>query len=448
MNEKVLNYWERVRSSYWFLPSVMAIASAFIALATVTIDRSTGTDWMQDFVFIWSGGAEGARELLSTLAGSAISVAGVTFSITIVAFSLASSQFGSRVLYNFMRDPGNQIVLGTFVSTFIFCLLVLRTVRSEDFGDFVPHLSITVAILFAIANIGVLIYFFHHVSETVQASYIIRQIAGELQKQTDQVFPSLIGQEADDPAPQDSIPGDFDTRFAVLRSHGNGYLQVIDNKSLIHVCQKNDLMMRLLVRPGAFLISQEPIAYLYPEDHLDDELEKALIDVFLVGKQQTYQQNIEYSIQQMVEIAVRSLSDAVNDPFTTIMCINWLGAMLAALIENGFPSPYRFDSNGDLRVVVDQPVTFQGIADLIFNPIRQQADDQTIVYLHLLETITGLMPLTRTESARSSLMYHATMIRRAGHAKLQERNDRTAIEEAFEEVVSAPRLPNRARAVS
>src|SRR5688572_28297158 len=142
--------WDRLRSSYWFIPPVIAIAAIFLPLTGIETDRRFRYDVLREQGWVYTGGAEGARAVLSTIAGSIITVAGTTFSIIIAALSLASAQFGPRLLRNFMRDTGNQVVLGTFTSTFLYCLLVLRTVRGLDENTYVPHVSVTVAVLLAV----------------------------------------------------------------------------------------------------------------------------------------------------------------------------------------------------------------------------------------------------------------------------------------------------------
>jgi uncharacterized membrane protein len=194
-NVKLSKVWDSLHSSYWFIPTLMAAISIILAWAMLTVDRTGGTpNWW----WIYTGGTDGARSLLSSVAGSMVSVVATAFSITIVALQLASSNFGPRLLRNFMQDTGNQIVLGTFIATFIYCLLVLRTIHGEGDGYsfFVPQLSVTVGTVLAIASMGVLIYFIHHASTIIQASHVITQVSGDLDKTIDRLFPEKIGHSA------------------------------------------------------------------------------------------------------------------------------------------------------------------------------------------------------------------------------------------------------------
>ena len=177
--------WETIRTTYWAVPSVMALTALALSVGMIQLDRTLTPKLLGTLSWVYTGGPEGARAVLSTIAGSMITVAGVTFSITIVALTLASQQFGPRLLRSFLRDLGNQIVLGTFVSTFVYCLLVLRTVRGNDDAQFVPHLAVTLGVVLAMLSLGVLIFFIHHVSTSIQASQIIASVAADLEASID-----------------------------------------------------------------------------------------------------------------------------------------------------------------------------------------------------------------------------------------------------------------------
>ncbi|MBC7706367.1 MAG: DUF2254 domain-containing protein, partial [Rhodoferax sp.] len=173
MKTQPYKFWDRLRSSLWFVPATMAFLAVALAVAAVELDKAVADDWLLSLGWSYSGGAEGASLVLGTVAGSMIAIAGAVFSMTLVALSLASSQLGPRLLRNFMRDTVNQVVLGTFVATFVYCLLVLRTIRRADEVAFVPHLSVTIGVLLAIVSVGVLIYFIHHISVSIQADQVV-----------------------------------------------------------------------------------------------------------------------------------------------------------------------------------------------------------------------------------------------------------------------------------
>ncbi|MEX0998785.1 MAG: DUF2254 domain-containing protein [Thermodesulfobacteriota bacterium] len=187
--------WYNVGSSFWFLPALMVASSIAFSFIMIYVDANiVKVSGIESLGWIYENKPEGARALLSTVAGSMITVAGVVFSITIVALTLASTQYGPRLLGNFMRDKGNQVVLGTFIATFTYCLLILRTIRGGEDSSFIPHLSVTIGVLFAIFSISVLIYFIHHAATSIQASNVISGVSKNLKHTIDLTFPERIGQ--------------------------------------------------------------------------------------------------------------------------------------------------------------------------------------------------------------------------------------------------------------
>jgi uncharacterized membrane protein len=415
MKTKLLNFWENLRSTYWFLPSLLAALAIVLSVVTVELDeyllygRTDGLRWL------YAGGPEGARSLLSTVAGSMITVAGVTFSITIVALTLASSQFGPRLLNNFIRDRGNQIVLGTFIATFMYCLLVLRTIRSEGDNTFVPPISITAGLLLAIASLGVLIYFIHHISSSINVEYVIAAVERDLDDAIERLFPQQ----------KDFYPFEQELR------HEDDIPQNFDHEGLLKLAVEQDLLLRLEYRPGNFVTEGNALALSWPGEHLDEELAKRINSAFIVGTQRLQMQDVEFAINQLVEIAVRALSPGVNDPFTAMACLDRLGAALSNLAERSIPSAYHYDDNNKLRLI-GQPVTFAGVVDAAFNQIRQYGRSSVAVTIRLLETITVIAAHTRTEDERTALQRQATMIGHGASNGVPEAMDRQNIEAQYQ----------------
>ena len=189
-----------LRSSLWFLPTLIVFGSGVLAVAFIELDSRLSFKLLTNFPRLFGAGAEGSRGMLSSIAGSMITVASVTFSITIVALSQASSQYSSRILRNFMRDRGNQAVLGVFLGVFTYCLFVLRAIRGGDEGQFIPSLSVFGALVLALVAIGFLIFFIHHVASLLQASNVIAAAAHETFQTIDRLFPERLrddGSEAE-----------------------------------------------------------------------------------------------------------------------------------------------------------------------------------------------------------------------------------------------------------
>lgn len=440
MQIRLLKYWEELRSSYWFVPGVMAVGAILLSFATIAMDGYFRAEVLRSLGFIWSGGPEGARGLLQTVAGSMITVAGVTFSITMVALSFASSQFGSRLLRNFMSDTGNQVVLGTFIATFIYCLLVLRTVRSGDGAEFIPYLSVTVGLVLALVSLILLIYFIHHMALTMQAPYVVGEVASDLIKTIERLFPSEVGSEApqDRERPQEEdIPENYEEDAKEVRCERNGYIQAIDEETLMKTATENDLILKLLYRPGHFLIDGEVLICVWPGARFNDELAGKLKGTFILGRQRTLTQDVEFGIEQLVEVAERSLSQGINATFTAVTCVDWLGAALAKLSKKGFPSPCRYDSQGNLRIIFARPLTLEGVIDTAFNQIRQSARDNVAVHIRLLEKIKVLRKMTDDPQVVEALERHAKMIEHDSASHQPQKEDQKHVHERSEEVLSA-----------
>jgi uncharacterized membrane protein len=434
MRVQVFKTWDRVRSSFWFLPAAMASGAMVLAFATVALETPV-TDWVKlNWGLTFTGGAEGASSLLGAIAGSMITIAGVVFSMTLVALSLASSQLGPRLLRSFMRDTTTQMVLGTFVATFLYCLLVLRTIRRAEETLFVPHLSVTLGVLLAVVSVGVLIYFIHHVSISIQANEIVARVGKELIEEIELLFPENIGQGAPR-IPTEPPNADFLDRFErearPIGSTGDGYLQFIDGDALMALAMQEDVVIRVERRPGHYVVATRPLALVWPGNRVTDQLMDRVNCAFALGNQRTSGQDIEFAVNQLVEIAVRALSPGVNDPFTAIACVDRLGSALCRLARQDVPSPYRYDTQDQLRVIT--PVfTFPDVTDAAFNQIRQYGRTSTAVTIRLLETIAEVAGSVHRSEDRVALLRHAKMIARGAGGGLPEAEDRQEVEKRFQ----------------
>ncbi|MEO8431099.1 MAG: DUF2254 domain-containing protein [Acidobacteriota bacterium] len=430
---------DRLRSNFWFLPGLMAAGAVVLASASVALERRVPARWLRDLTWVYQGGADGASAVLETIAGSMITLAGVVFSMTLVALTLASSQFGPRLLRNFMRDRSNQVVLGTFVSSFLYCLLVLRTIRRADEIAFVPHLSVTLGVVFALASLGVLIYFIDHVSVSIQADRIVAGVYAELVEGIERLFTQEIGVGRPGEARaalEGVLPPEFEREARAILSEVDGYVQFLDAGALLTLATEEDLLIRLEFRPGDYVVSGTSVAMVWPGDRADERLSARVIDAFSIGDQRTAAQDIEFTVNQLVEIAVRALSPGINDPFTAITCVDRLGSALCRIARREMPSPYRRDSENILRLVTPA-LTFPSIVDAAMNQIRQYGRSSTAVTVRLLDAITSVAACVHEADDREALRRQASMIRRGARAGLQEEEDRLAVEERFERATRA-----------
>ena len=439
MNLRQSDMWDSVRYSYWFVPSMLAIIAAVLAFLTLQLDRQLDSATLTATGIIFNGGPGEASTLLSAIIGSMVTVSGTTFSIVIVALVLASSQYGPRLLRNFMRDFGNQMVLGIFIATFIYCLLVLRDVRSDTASPFVPHLSVTVGLVLALVSVGVLIFFIHHAARSIQAPYVIKTISHDLDRSIERLYPQRLGQDpplhkAD--RVEDDIPAGFEEEAGKVFSPGSGYIQAIDTQTLLNLAIKEDLLVRLIYRPGTYVMKGQEVALVWPPQRFENKLREKFARCFILGNYRTQEQDIEFDLNQLVEMAIRALSPAINDPFTAMMCSDRLGEGLSRLAARDFPSPFRYDTAGHLRVITDS-TDFPHLVKASFNQLRQYGKESVSVTVRLLEVVLLVLHHARNEEQREVLQREAEMIYRGSCAAIAEPNDLAAIRARYDKILKA-----------
>lgn len=421
-----------VRTSFWFVPALFAVAALALAFVLVWVDTTVSTCDSKLLGWLCAVDAEGARQLLVVIGGSMITVAGVVFSITIVALSMASAQFGPKLLRNYMRDQGNQIVLGTFIADFVYCLMILRYVRSGDADPFVPYLAVNFSTVLALVSLGVLIYFFHHVSSTIHADHVVAGIGHELD--------DAIGEWIADSQAQTNRASGGDAQsweqivgsrgITIIPSPTTGYIQSVDHLNLMTSAEQHDVCLRIPLRAGHFVIKGSTLIECTPAADANDEIKEAVENAFIFANQRSPVQDIEYVIDQINQVAARALSPSLNDPYTAMVCADWLSAALARLAAQDFPSSHRCDSDGRLRVISDT-LTFDGIVNTAFDEFRQSARASVSVTVRLLQVIAGIMGHTVEEGYRAALVRQAEMIYRGSQDALPEENDRNGVRDRY-----------------
>ena len=381
--------WTRVRESLWFLPAVLTGCGALLAFATVWLDKREllggRTYW-----FLFASGAEGARGVLSTIAGSIITVTGVVFSITIVVLQLASSQFTPRVLRSFTENRANQLVLGVFIGTFTYSLLVLRTVRSamEDHAHFVPALSVTIALALALVSIGFLIFFINHIARSIQAEIIIDRVTIDAMEIVDALFPERLGEPARRSNAELTLPDDPADGWCPIYAAESGYLQAVDEDALIDLAVEHDLVLKMERRIGEFLIEGDALAFV-SRQKLRDGAYADIRSAFRLGAERTRHQDVERGLIELSDIAIRALSPGINDPTTACACIDRLTQVLTLLSERSFPDILRAGDDGRVRIVARRP-TFDELVHLSYSQIRHFGASNPAVASRLSESLERL----------------------------------------------------------
>ena len=387
-----------IGETFWLLPAAMVLAGILLAVGLIDLDRSGFVPaWLIESPWLYNGGSTGARTLLGAVASSTIGVAGTVFSITIAALSLAAGQMGPRLLRNFTRDRGNQFTLGAFLATFCYALMVLRTVRSENEGAFVPHLSLSVSILLAFVCVGTLVFFVGHMAGRINVDTVIELVSED-------VHSAIQRLTFAEPQPEALTAELWHAAVSVVDGR-RGYLQQLQADGLADWAARAGTTLQLLVRPGDYVFPGAPIARMTPAV---DGAEAAIRAATAVGPSRVSSADLEFAVRQLVEVAVRALSPGINDPHTAIAVLDRLGAALCDI------APVHLASGISLRrgrvVLVIPTIGYDGLADGMFHMIRQNAANSTAVLLRMLEVLTAVTSCERTPARVAALRRHADLV--------------------------------------
>lgn len=435
---RIANIYERMQSSYWFIPSIMAVYAMAFSTMMLYADLLNDRLHLLDLSWIRLTGAAGGRTILSTVANSMITVTGVIFSITIVSLSLTAQQYGPRLLQNFLRDRGNQAVLGTVTATYLYCLLVLRTINDGSTSGFTPHLSILGGLGLAVLCVAVLIYFIHNTTASIQVSNLIANVSRDLSKTTERLFPEKtsrsVNARENELALSDVLPEKFSDQAQRLANDSSGYLQVIDYDGLLRLAVERNLVLRIRPRIGHFLVPDDDLVDVCPGEAVEEEdLRKKINQYFITGRQRTQNLDIEFLINELVEIAGRALSPGINDPFTAIACIDHLVLALCDLAQRIFPDAGHKDQDNRIRII-ETPPSYERMVGLAFNQIRQYGRPHAAVTIHLMEGIKRIMPFTRLQEQRDALLRQAAMIDQGSRTGLDAAEDREEVHKRYMDI--------------
>lgn len=422
---------ERIRTSFWFLPSLLVVG-AFVG-AALMVGLDAHIDPPEDSVFgqlIYSGNAEGARTILGTIAGAMMTIAGVVFSLTMVTLTLASSQFGPRLIRNFMKSRGNQLVLGTFIATFIYCLLVLLTVHRNNDELFIPGLAVSVGVLIAVINSAMLVWFIHHLASIIQADLIVADVGDELDGSLDKLFPEHFGCQSINP---ETIAAS--EPIQVIEARGGSYLRAIRAETLIDLARSRHVVLEIEPRPGDMLMPGWPLVKVHGDHRLTEKEEALVHQAFLTGSQRSAEQDSEFAVRQLVEVALRALSPSTNDPFTAMTCIDRLGVALCRLACREFPGGYLADEDGQPCLVV-RPLTFAGVFHAAFDQIRQVAPDHAAVSIRLIEVLVQLAGCLRDPERLELVEQTAVAVAEQCRERLAFEYDRNKVDDRLAELMS------------
>lgn len=423
---RLKRFWSILWTGFWFVPSLIVTGSILLAMVLIESHSAGSAEWLARWPLLFGVSADGARGMLSTIAGSMMTVVGVTFSMTLVTLVLASSQYTSRILRNFMRDRITQIVLGTFAGIFTYCLIVLRTIRGGDDGGFVPSLAVSFGVVLSLVGIGVLIFFIHHISSSIQASSIIATVAEETIVAIDRLFPGKLGEGPVD-GDEDQTPLPLPERnWQAVPVKGNGYIQNADNATLLRLAREHKTIVKMERGIGEFVVHGTTVVSLALKDPPEKEIIAALQGAFSISRHRTVQQDPAFGIRQIVDMALRALSPSINDTTTAVMCVDYLTAILAQLTSREIPSSHRYEE-GELRVISIGP-TFAGLVAESFDQIRGSAIGNVAIMLRMLGALATIASLTTNPNRRRVLREQVQWITELAERTIESPHDRERFE--------------------
>jgi uncharacterized membrane protein len=406
-----------LRGSYWFIPAVLTLFALALALATIHLDRAWGSEWLRQFGWFEASRPEGARAQLQVVANGMLAVSSTLFAITIAAVAFASGNYGPRLLTNFMNDRGNQVSLGVFVATFVYNLMLLRVVRSASEGgrgapgeaasDFVPQLSMLVSTFSVAIAVVTLVYFLHHIPASIRINSVLAGIGRHLVHDIEERFP-LQGCARDPPARISGKP---------VAAADVGYVEIVDMAELDRIARDSGGAIVVKARTGDFVHPHRPLVEVAGAE-LTRDIEKRVRGCFSLGASRTPVQDLEFLIDELVEIGLRAISPGINDPFTAVTSIHWLGAAMAKLAERDLSRGPEHESYDPGRV---HPIRddFGHFLERSFGAMRASAAGSPIAAKMFIDALWGIAIGATSAERREAVLTEGRLLVRQAETALE-----------------------------
>ena len=438
MKTRILHLLERLSVNFWMIPLLFLLMGGLLAFVNISLDRWLFSGWGETLPFpFYFKDADNFHSLLSLTAGAMLGVTGVAFSITIASLTLASQQFGPRLLRNFMKTQFNQVVMGFFIGTFLYCVLLLQFSSTLDEINLTPVISLATLMGLIITDLLLLVFFFHHTAMSIQADTIISEVHRELSERLETLFPDVAdtnGAVVPTAALHKEEQARFEQEGYPIQTQDSGYLQAIDVAGLQSYVMEHNLALKLVCRPGDFLMQGSRFGWCLGEEARKEETQQAINRYLMIGDTRTAEQDAEFAVRQLVEIAVRAMSPGINDPFTAMTCIDRLGNALAFLLKRQFPVEQYFDEQARLRLQL-KPFMFAGIMGAAFNQIRQNTAFHVAVIISLLETLQSLAAQAITDKQKAAIKAQAEAVYVSCQDEVKARADLDDIKVRYQAVL-------------
>lgn len=412
MSTWIVNLWDSFRTGFWFFPTLLILLAVVLAFAVPAVDgylAPTIPDWMQTT-------GTTARSTLSALASAMLTVGGVVFSVTVVTLSLTSSQFGSRLLRNFLQQSITQVTMGSCLASGIYCLLLLWRVDDTNDKWFVPHLAVFLATIMALATLCLVVYFIHWVAYSVQSMNVVTDVAADLNAAIDRIFPLKNDTDNAKERQRKELAQQFEEDAGhKVAADNEGYVQAVNVEQLTSLANRHKLLIRVTRKPGDFVVAGDAVAcYLQEADAecpADDNIDQQVAHCFLFGNRRTPRQDVECAISELTEVAVRALSPGINDPHTAIASIDRLSGSLCRLTEHDLSSTLRIDVGEDETLrVLGSPTSLDAVLRAAFDQIRQYGASSVAVSVRLLEALARIAERVTCSADKKAIRHQADMV--------------------------------------
>jgi uncharacterized membrane protein len=419
--------WDRLKVSFWFAPVIMSVVAILLTWVMFWLDGRIPDEALVTSRIILSGSVDQLRSALLNMATTTLATAGVVFTLLTLPLSTVAAQYGSRLLRVFLGDRITQFVLGMFVATFVYCIAAATSIPPVEVNPDAPQITTSFGLLLMLATFASLILLVQHISTMLQAPNIVAAAGRELMEVLIAESPEEIGHNSDLSQVNQGVPDILvEQEGYPVRVRGTGYIQYIDLEYLLTLVREQDLVIRLLRKPGHFVSHDAVVALVWPAGQVDEQLDKQIRRAFQVGRRRTPTQDVEYAVNQLTEIAVRAMSPAINDPFTAMTCLDYMGQGLVLFVQQGEKSPTLYGREGRLRLVFE-PLTFDELLKAAFDMLRHCSCDNASVLLHMLEVIDVIGREVKSFEARQKLLSHVILIQAESQAGALIEQDKSTI---------------------
>lgn len=423
--------WDRLRVSFWFAPVIMSLGAILLAWVMYRIDASVPNVTLESSRLVLAGTPNELRSNLIGMATTILATAGVVFTLLTLPLSTVAAQYGSRLLRIFQGDRTTQFVLGMFVATFIYCLTAALSIPPAVLEQEGPLLTATVGLLLMLGTFASLVVLVQHISSMLQAPNIAAAAGAEARAVILADIPEAIRGNAGAVSDLEAQSDLRDAEGYPVHSGQTGYIEFVDPETVVSLAIESDLVIRLLRKPGRFVRREEVMALVWPASRVNEVLEAQIRHTFRIGNTRKPTQDILYAVNQLAEMAVRAMSPAINDPFTAMTCLDYLGEGLALFIRQGVRDPCYYDLKGHLRLVLE-PVTLDELLSAAFDMLRHASCDNARVLQHMLGVIDGISQETASSEVRQKLLEQIKLIEAESQAGAIIEQDRQSIRYSVE----------------